>query len=926
MIGESGCRDTVWYQVYPCCEAPGGMAVYVHTRVSDILRADPGAFRCRRFAINDTLWVDTSVVWENCHVVMGPGSVIILSKPRVKLGLVSTRHCGDPGGTRIEPCVLPWKGIYEGADAVRVEVEGQREGQVWRPVWIIGADTGIWLGRWGGIWTVKYGFFNQCGVALYKGGAFLDSCQVERSIFTWVDTADLGTARNPIYVVDVGRRGGWRSVLPAPGRSGTAAVGIWLDNPNRNQRERFVGQWGQEVYFRYLDYGIVGVGVPMRISGGVYEQLVEQRCVIPSPVADARIIALPDRGVIACPTPFRCPRGTGVCSQSLLGVTAEGNIWGRDSVWVIGGRYDTVSYGVWIESGYKKSVWEDRQLRGVRVERNELRQGRQGVTLWGTGTTPVNWDIEVSLRENSGQGYAAYGMYLLVGRIRGLIERNVWRYVGAGSGLGGIYVAGRYSLNDRGVLSIYDNGVRGYRWGITFTEGAGPVYVVGNEVEVPRRSGALGIRMEPQGAGYVLVQDNQVAYAAGGASPLHPQCEPAWAAGIGVRVGTPGTPVEVCGNTVTGMPHSFRFGGAVGSCIWRNNRSIGASQLDLHLSGSSGALHAGMVRGGRLYRGHNIPLAYHSSFLWGGYGDTIVIFYEPSPPIPSQPACALMGGYQQATVGVRCPLVRRLPPMPPPVGGIDTGVVVRAVRRGGRVSELWGAFRTLVMDTSGAILASDPALPPFYQWAQARPMGVLEGGYQGLWLERAAVPIVTGGAGMDEAEEVAARTLPLVEKVLAGEMLGDEERDSLIALALRCPAQGGPLVYTARMGVELLRGDVLYSEACEGEAGYRVAYEPSKPVAPAEARKEMALPPYPPLQLYIRLLPNPADLTVLVEWGGSEESGEVQIYDMQGRRVMGWETRGEGQRRLVVVDWGRGLYRVVYRSGGRMRSENLLLK
>lgn len=933
LVGDGGCRDTLSVEVASCCTHPAGGPVYVHTTVSRILQADPGAFSCRTFAIHDTLWVDTSVVWTNCHGVMGPGAVILLNRPRVRLDLVSVEQpaCGI-GGTRLEPCGEPWKGIYEGHDAVAVILRGATEegGRRWRPVWIVGADTGVWMERGGGIWAVYYGFFNRCGVALYKAGPRIADCEVGAAYFTWAQAPALGTPTAPTYTVYPQDRAAWSSVLPAPSLQRLEAkVGIWLralPAQRYQPRERFSWRAPTEVYFRHLDYGVVSTGVPVRLIRGRWERIEEQRCwsVEPAP-PDARVVTPPDKGVLQCPAPFRCPRGTGVCSESELDTLKEGQPGGRDSVWVLQARFDTVSYGVWVESSSKKGVWEDRHLRGVRVENSTFQRGRQGITLWGVGFTPVSWDVRVSLQQNSGARFT-YGMYLLVGRVAGAIAANGW--VAPAGGLAGIYVANRYSHTGRGELSISDNVIGGdYRWGVRVLQTAGPLYVLENTVTVPRRWGARGLSLEVVGTAGVILQDNRVTYAGGPPLSSNP-CPDPWPVGIEVALPQVPTPVQVCGNTVQSLPRSFFFEGHVGNTEWRNNRSLFATQLDLLVKGDTmQVLKAGSPA--PLCRGVNSSLPL--SLQWARKRAQVLFFELPPFNIPpAQGGCDWQPSPPFVTSALRvcrCPVVRRGSAVAA-VGPPDTSLVARVVRGGGPIAQLWGAFRTLVSDTGGAILSTDTLLPVFYQWAMGRPMGFLESSYQQWRWAGEPVPAIGATAGLDPAEEVAARTLPVVEKVTLGERLTEAERDTLIALALRCPSTGGPFVYMARMAVELLHGDLLYQEECGPEGPETRRWMPPSPKEEAGRQPvgEASASSGPPLRPYLRLFPNPADLTLTVEWGGGEGPGEIEVYDFVGRRITGWAGGATGQRRLLVADWPRGVYKVVYRTGSFLRTEGLLLK
>ncbi len=203
--------------------------------------------------------MDTSVVWNNCQVYLSPGAVIWVDKPRVTLVLVTRPSCLGPGGTRLEPCSLRWKGSYLVHDDDHAVLKGYEDGNGWHPVWIVGADTGIKAGIGLCTWQVDYGFFNQNGVALLKEGRGIGECRVKHAYFTWAqDSAALGTPASPVYVADVvHRHREWRLALDTFGGGPTrGVVGIWLRSPATIEALQWRDQ-NKELYFRYLHYGLV---------------------------------------------------------------------------------------------------------------------------------------------------------------------------------------------------------------------------------------------------------------------------------------------------------------------------------------------------------------------------------------------------------------------------------------------------------------------------------------------------------------------------------------------------------------------------------------------------------------------------------------------------------------------------------------------
>lgn len=921
LLGQAGCADTLSLTVYPCC---GVGTPYVRQKVSNILRWNPNAFRCQTFSIHDTLWVDTSVTWVNCQVYLSPGAVIWVDKPRVNLTLETRPSCSAPGGTRLEPCSLGWRGIYLVHDNDQAVLMGYEDNQhIWHPVWIIGADTGIKAGIGSCTWQVDYGFFNQNGVALLKEGWNAQLCKVKHAYFTWArDSVALGTLASPVYSVDVvNRHREWRSALDTfswgPSRG---VVGIWLRKPFAREAFRWKDQ-NKELYFRYLHYGIVGQNVGLGLVGGAFEQI---RTPIPPvfPCVVGEDFPLPkvqDR----CMAPVECPWGTGVCAQG-PGFSERGF---RDTLQVQQTRMDTVDYGIYVTS-LPKGL--DTSLRAIRLHENRLGMGFVGITLWNVGLSGAPFAVEAAIQRNWIMQQSETGIRLQVGKVKGIIGANDVRLSGR-YGQAGIWVGGRISHDPRrDIFTIGRNTVAGYRWGIRWIEAAGPALLVDNTLRVGRPCGGAAISVEPFGISPITIGWNYITQAPG----LYPLCSSSTPcstqvrAGVEVEIGTVSTPVDVVGNQVhlSGLSevHAFRFSSSlsVASVRWYCNETFLQDTLtafDLFISGSSYTVGSPTQPYGR---NRFLPFTRGRRFFPDQQGSLIVYrdggMISRNIPPSCNPPSFLNAACRNRPSTCLCPpravlgwVLRQ---------GIDTVVLVEAVGRGGSVARLWPAYRALRLDTTGQLVAADSVLLQLWQWGRMQALDPIEAAYEVWHARRTSVGVLPTGTSM--AELTGAIALPLIEKAMSRQELTSVEAESLVTIAKRCPEVGGPLVHAARLAVEAYGLSLFYGGGCEEaevEGGLR--WRPSLSSRPALEQEEAA-----PTLPYLRVFPNPADLTVTIEWGGGVEKGEVLIVEAMGRVRERWPVGSEGMHRLLVADWPRGLYKVLYQTAGEIRVETLLLK
>ena len=921
--GMPGCVDTFAYEVVPCCDLPA--PVYRNRRVRDILRQDPTAFTCKQFQIVDTLYVDTSITWQNCHVVVAKGGVIWVA-PRVHLKLITQApscSANGPGATRIEDCGYRWKGIYLQQPQSEIFVQGYKSGAAWWPVWVIGADTAIWAAPDWCCWQVSYGFFNRNGVGLYRRGLEGSSClKLTHGYFTYASHPDLGSWDSPTWEIYPDRRANWPSTLSEiTPNAREAVVGILLEGAfTRYPFEWYNGKGN--IYFRHLHYGLVGQNVSLHLEEGHFEKIEEVACLIRENDMTAKTSLLDKVQIVPCPVPFRCPTGTGVCSEAFSGLSDTSR--GREKVALIRLQGDSVSYPVYIEAAMKKGVREDRMLRQVTVRESGFREGKAGITLWQVGATPVSWDIRVQIERNSLHRYLD-GIMLQVGRIRGTVSQNELRYGRdtTGGGRAGLYVGGRYSYNDQGLLTLSDNTIEDYRWGIRYIEAAGPVDFLNNAIVSPaRRCGVMGISVVPRGLQPVRIFGNQLRRRVGSLA-CHDEkaCSMGWPAAIEVEFSSVLSPVDVRKNTALQYSHSYRFiaDPSLRSVGWWCNTSLPENsrgqQIDLFLEGN------GLVVGDpRCAWGGNRFIGSPQNKLRPGSPIRSAFNYElHAPLLPSPPDPNCFPSPMQLSPGGSCRI--QCGPLPPPPPPLDTAVLTQAVRQGGGVAEVWPVYRSLEEDTTGTLARVDSVVWAFYQWGQQRPLGNAERGYRSWWRQRTPMGSLAGSSWASLAEGAAEVTFPLVEKVMAGIALTGAEADTLVALSRACPGVYGPAVYAARWAAEALGANYDYDEACE-EGGSIEArrWMPPAPTTPPQLPHILPTPEEKPL--FLRAFPNPAELVVLIEWEG-DSAGEVTIYDSQGKAWQKWAAESTGSCRLVVADWPRGVYKVVYQTRTQIKTLTL---
>ncbi len=116
------------------------------------------------------------------------------------------------------------------------------------------------------------------------------------------------------------------------------------------------------------------------------------------------------------------------------------------------------------------------------------------------------------------------------------------------------------------------------------------------------------------------------------------------------------------------------------------------------------------------------------------------------------------------------------------------------------------------------------------------------------------------------------------------------EAESLLTIAKRCPEVGGPLVYAARLAIEAYGLSLLYEEDCEAaraEEGPWWQPTTSQPLAALSVDEE----PSAGAPLYLRVFPNPADLTVSIEWAAGKGRGKSLFWRRWGRCGSGGRSR-----------------------------------
>ncbi len=143
-------------------------------------------------------------------------------------------------------------------------------------------------------------------------------------------------------------------------------------------------------------------------------------------------------------------------------------------------------------------------------------------------------------------------------------------------GQAGIWVGGR-GLHDPKLdgLTLEQNRVSGYRWGIRWIEAVGPVTIVDNRITVEPPCGSVGISAVPFGTPPLVIGWNNLSTDLFRFYPRCPGCKLMSNARVGVEVslGTIPTPVDVVGNDVVSQVdsiHVFRFtsSNSVSSVRW----------------------------------------------------------------------------------------------------------------------------------------------------------------------------------------------------------------------------------------------------------------------------------------------------------------------------------------------------------------------
>lgn len=950
VTGLWGCSDTVCLDIAACCGDPAAPTTLIRpTRVSSLLQSDPQAFQCKTYYVNDTLYVDKAVTWLNVQMYFGPYGLVWV-EPGVELTIRTERggcDCarGGPYWSRLEPCQKRWPGIYAQAGS-RVRIEGEVNGSPqWFPVWVIGADTGVWAeGR--AYWRVSGAVFNRCGVGLFwkaRSGeeTVLSACILKNALFTWVDSVWVQGNPSSCFYVDMGTRRRWNltrppiSVDPLTKRV-QATVGVWVRSGDSLSIQ------DDQVIFRGLHYGIVGEGATIEAIKPRYERLDGESCLIVRSDSlraqlGVRQLSLPGKTpIIECPQPFDCPPGTGVCSQWI-------EMDFRRFLRIRESQFDTVYVGVQAVGRYGLS------FSLAEVGQNTFRQGSVAILLSDIGNRGVsNRSFSLSITQNVISQYSRGIVLMRSANVDGAIANNQI-LITPRSSLEGIWISERsIYLKPLPTLTIQGNLLSGYRTGILASASDGPIYIKQNQIITPAFVGASGVALQKPTSPllYQLCQNTLI----GASLPALPICDVRNPAAIR-SLDFNAIQLQVYCNTSQGYRWGYHFRDRVSATppvdFRRNTLN---HELHFFYEGNRGVLKIGdsTVASGSIY----LPAAPKPT-VWVG-GDIIskieVFEQRPGVSIQVRDSSCKLGAYSFVVrrapalcVGVARGLCGTVPLFPPGPPRPDTS---RSARR---AYARWATFRELVK-TPDTTWRQDSATWAFFQQVEASPMGQLELAYHSY---RAGDPtalslsqVLPTTQPMEEAFQTALGLIDKAERTF----LDAADVATLWQIAYGCPDSVGPAAYLAQELLRWLGADTVFLPSpCSANEASRLAPPDSQEVAEGELREPrkpylFERVPYRPIEerrpttpnpsdttgpgprpMYLHLLPNPAELSVTIYYGELPESeGLLEIYDSQGRRVFWREIEGrEGYQRLNVVHWSRGIYQVILRSGRAVRRENL---